>query len=416
MPTGQFYLVAKTMSDHNQFNILQIISNLDIGGAQEVVRTLVEYLSEAGCAPVVCTFKDGPLRYDIERLGIPVEILPGRRYSVMALPLYLWDMVRLRKQLAGIARKYRIEIIQTHLTRSLDFLILTLRWETSVRKIYWTIHNYSYTLQKHHLRKNKWLLRPKRLAHRLLYRLGSYWVDGFIAVSDDVETAILADIRPVKSKITVIANGVDVRRYGRQVDRAAIRRQLGLPDDARLLIMVGMFKKQKGHRYLIEAAPAILERFPDLHIILLGEGLLRKEVEGQVRIAGLDEQIHFLGSRSDVPDLLAASDYFVLPSLWEGLPMALIEAMASGLPIVATDVSGTNQVMVHEETGLLVPPADSQQLSQALIRLISNPDQAKSMGAAARRRIIMDYSAQKQAQEHLDLFAADVVVDLSAAF
>ena len=104
-----------------------------------------------------------------------------------------------------------------------------------------------------------------------------------------------------------------------------------------------------------------------------------------------------------MPALLAASDYFVLPSLWEGLPMALIEAMASGLPIVATDVSGTRQVMVPGETGVVVPPGDAQQLAAAIHYLLSNPPCAQAMGVAAQRRI-EDFSAKKQAQEHIALY------------
>ena len=111
-----------------------------------------------------------------------------------------------------------------------------------------------------------------------------------------------------------------------------------------------------------------------------------------------------LGNRDDVPDLLAASDLFVLPSLWEGLPMALIEAMASGLPIVATEVSGTIRVMVPGQTGILVPPGDAQKLAEAILQLLSDPERARAMGKAARRRVEREFSAQKQAEEHLALY------------
>ena len=385
-------------------NILEVIGNLDIGGAQEVVRTLADYLHNSGQFPVVCTFKDGPLRQEIERLGIPVEVLPKRRHSILAFPQFLAEMAATRKALAGLVRKYQIDVVQTHLLRSLDFLALTLRFEAGRPLIFWTVHNYNFALRADDLPNMKWLLAPKIAAHSLLYRLSSAWVDGFIAVSPQVEASILKNIGPVGSKITTICNGVDVARYSRPVDRAAMRSSLGLSEGDCLMIVVGTLKDQKGHRVLIEAAPEVVSRFPNLRILLAGDGPLKEELQAQVRAADLESHVRFLGSRSDVPELLGASDIFVLPSLWEGLPMALIEGMASALPIVATSVSGTQQVMVSGETGLLVPPGSPESLSEAIISLLSDPLRARQMGLAARRRVETTFSARKQAEEHIALF------------
>ena len=387
---------------NGQFRVMQVVSNLDIGGAQEVVRTLAEHLAYAGCSAVVCAFKDGPLRQEIERRGIPVEILPDRRYSVVAFPLFIMDMLRLRRALLEVVSRHQINVIQTHLLRSLDFLVLTLRYGRNLL-VFWTVQNARLTLREDHLRRHKWLLGPKQLAYRLLYRLAARWVNGFIAVSDEVKMAIVDTIGPVQDKITVICNSVDVRRYQQPVDTARVRRQLGLAQDARLMAVVATFKTQKGHRYLIEAAPSLVSEFPDLHILFIGDGDLREELQAQTRALGLDAHIHYLGSRNDVSDLLAASDYFVLPSLWEGLSMALVEAMASGLPIIATEVSGTKQVMVAGETGLLVAPGNAQQLKEAIMQLLSEPARARAMALAAQRRVEA-FSAKKQAADHIALY------------
>jgi glycosyltransferase involved in cell wall biosynthesis len=399
---------------NGQLKVMHLISNLDIGGAQEVVRTLAAYLAEAGCEPVVCTFKDGPLRQEIEQLGIPVEVVPARRYSVVAFPKFVKDMLRLRRILLDLVQKHHVHVVQTHLLRVLDFLVLTLRDKTNTPLIFWTAHNTNEELQEHQLPRFKWLLKPKRLGYRLLYRLTARSVNGFIAVADGVKTELLKTIGPIEDKITVICNGVDVKRYQRAVDRVAIRRKLGLPEQAHLIAVVGTLKRQKGHSYLIEAASSLVSEYLELHILFIGDGDLSEELQAQTRAAGLDQHIHFLGSRYDVPDLLAASDYFVLPSLWEGLPMALIEAMASGLPIVATDVSGTRQVLTHGETGFVVPPGDAQRLKEAIHYLLSDPPQARALGAAAQRRI-EDFSAQKQAQEHIALYHREWIRSRGAA-
>jgi glycosyltransferase involved in cell wall biosynthesis len=127
-------------------------------------------------------------------------------------------------------------------------------------------------------------------------------------------------------------------------------------------------------------------------------------LQTQVESLDLDGNVHLLGSRDDIPTLLAGSDLFVLPSLWEGLPMALLEAMAAGLPIVATEVSGTVQVMTSGETGLLVPPRNVPQLAQAITELLADPARAQAMGRVAKRRVEAEFSASKQARAHAALY------------
>jgi glycosyltransferase involved in cell wall biosynthesis len=126
-----------------------------------------------------------------------------------------------------------------------------------------------------------------------------------------------------------------------------------------------------------------------------------------VAAVGVDGHVHFLGFRQDIPDLLAASDSFVLPSLWEGLPMALIEAMASGLPVIATAVSGSKQVVVDGESGMLVGPGKAGELAEAILRLMSNPGLAQQLGQAAPARVAVRFGARKQADDHIALYTRE---------
>jgi glycosyltransferase involved in cell wall biosynthesis len=383
---------------------MQVIANLEIGGAQEVVRTLSEELMASGCPTVVCSFKDGPLRAQIESLSIPVEILPQRRYSILAFPFYVREMLNIRRALVGLVQKHQVDVIQTHLLRSLDFLVATLRFGTQRPLIFWTVHNFNFALRPEQLPRFRWLAGAKQAAHSGLYRRMAHWVNGFIAVSNDVEAGILKTIGPVQERITIISNGVDTRRYHAPADRSATRCTLGFAEDTILYTVVGTLKEQKGHRYLIEAFGPLISATPHLHLLIVGDGELRGSLESQVRAAGIEGNVHFLGNRNDVPAILAASDVFVLPSLWEGLPMALIEAMASGLPVIATAVSGSQQVVERGRSGILVPPGEVIPLRQAIEALIANPEWARLLGTAARRRIEEAYSAQRQAEEHLVLY------------
>jgi glycosyltransferase involved in cell wall biosynthesis len=189
------------------------------------------------------------------------------------------------------------------------------------------------------------------------------------------------------------------------VDREDVRHQLGLAPSARLLITVGTLRAAKGHAFLIQAASEIVRHFPEAHFLFVGDGELRQELESQTVAAALTDNIHFLGNRQDIGQLLAASDIFVLPSLWEGLSMALLEAMAAAKPIVATSVSGTSQVITHMESGILVPPSDAGALAQAIGDLLLELDAGTcAIGDSARRRVAEQYSVEKQASEYIALY------------
>jgi len=399
LPEAQASPVANRTFSAEPLRILQIVLNLERAGAQEVVRTLTDYLQAEGCAVTVCAFRDGPMRAELEKLGVPVKIFRRPRYDVFLLPLFLWELRRIRRELAQLVNNRRIEVVQTHLLEVLDFVALSLLRGTSVKEVLWTIHNVNFlpaVPQK--------LLRARRIVYRWLYRWLANWASGFIAVSDEVRQAIIGQLGTVEGKVFTIANGVDTERYNRPGDKIALCRELGLPSTCRLAVTVGRLTEQKGHAYLIESAADILVHHPDTHFLFVGDGELRGALHAQVEHAGLTEHIHFLGNRPDVPGLLAAADLFILPSLWEGLSVALLEAMAAGRPIVATAVSGSTQVMVDGVTGLLVPPADSKALARAVCALLDAPERATAMGQAARQRVVIHYSAQKQAREHIALY------------
>ncbi len=383
--------------------VLQVTRNLQIGGAQESARTMAGYLPRVGCRSLVCTFGDGPLRAELEAAGIPVRVLPGRRHSIVALPAFLAEIVRLRRDLVRLVDEHGVEVVQTRGIGPLDFLVLSLRFQRPL-KVVWTIENVVFMVKVEHQRRFRWLLRPKRAAHRWLYRIGARYVDAIVVVSDETERSFRETVGYRGGKVRVVPNGVDVERYSAVVDRSAIRRGLGFGPNDHLMTMVGTFKRQKGHRYLVEAMPSVRPRFPNVHVLLVGEGELLDETRTQVRAAGLEDRVHFLGSRRDVPELLAASDSFVLPSLWEGLPVALVEALASGLPVVATAVSGTSQVMTDGVTGWMVPPGDVDALARAMGDLLADPARAAGMAAAGRERVVASFSAGAQAERLAALF------------
>ncbi|MEO8509639.1 MAG: glycosyltransferase [Chloroflexota bacterium] len=395
------------MGTDPETTVLQVVANLDIGGAQEVVRTLSRFLPEFGCRPVVVTLRDGPLRGEIERTGVAVEVLPGRRHSLVRSVCAIPELVRLNADLGRLARRYRASVVQTHLLRTLDFVVLPLRARGGVRDVFWTVHNARLDLRSDQLPGGGRLLAPKVRAHRILYRVGIRGASGFIAVSEDAARAVRDQLHPPPEKLFTIPNGIDTDRYGASVDVTDVRRRIGVPVEGPMLTVVAKLMEQKGHRILLEALPSVLERHPDLQIVFAGEGPLRDEILALVEAIGIASHVHLVGNRPDVADLLAASDLFVLPSLWEGLPMALLEAMAARLPVVATSVSGSRDVIVDGESGRLVPPGDPARLVAAIIEILGDPARAQRLGTAARKRVEAEFSGRTQARRHAALFRRD---------
>ena len=201
-------------------------------------------------------------------------------------------------------------------------------------------------------------------------------------------------------KVSVVHNGVDAARFGDLSGGEAFRAELGVPADAPLLVNVGAFTPQKDHATLVAAAAALPS---DMHVALVGEGFLRPEIEAAVAAAGLGERVHLAGFRSDIRPALDAADLFVLSSYNEGMPWVLIEALAAGLPVVATDISGTRACVEDGVNGRVVPARDSAALAAACAELLDDPERRAGMGAASRRRALERFDESRMIDRTLEL-------------
>ncbi|MBI3997028.1 MAG: glycosyltransferase [Candidatus Omnitrophica bacterium] len=189
-------------------------------------------------------------------------------------------------------------------------------------------------------------------------------------------------------RIHVISNWVDVSRFESLDGAAQLRADLGLPSHATLVTVAARLSPEKGHAVLLKAAARIRARYPRAHYLLAGEGLLRQQLETLVGELQLQDIVHFLGFRDDIPQLMSASDLILLPSLAEGVPGTVLEGMASGKPIIATDVGGVAEVLHDQQTGRVVPPGDAAALAQALEEMLgAEPAVLARMGEQARRQV-----------------------------
>lgn len=242
----------------------------------------------------------------------------------------------------------------------------------------------------------------------------SFWVDRqigrmvdvYIAVSHAAARHLTENKRVPRNKIRVIHNGRDLDRYA-AIDkerRRATRSALGLGDEPTILT-VARLDEQKGHRHLIDAIAIVAARQPNVVVLLAGEGPLEASLRAQCAALSITDRVKFLGYRRDVPELFEAADIVVLPSLYEGLPLVAIEALAAARPLVATGVDGTPEVVINQETGLLVPPADPVALAAAIERLLDNPELASRLASDGREFVHENFAVQRQIEQTSALYS-----------
>jgi glycosyltransferase involved in cell wall biosynthesis len=233
----------------------------------------------------------------------------------------------------------------------------------------------------------------------LLQRLLATRINRYIAVSREVAQRVRDNFALPAGKLQVIYNGIDVEAYDRPQD-PALRRALAGAADVPIVLTIARLDAQKGLGYLMEAARLV----PEAVFVVAGEGPERRSLEAQARQLGVSRQIVWLGYRDDIANLLACSDLFVLPSLYEGLPIALLEAMAAGRPVVASAIGGVNEVIVHEQNGLLVPPADALALVGAIRTLLADPALAQRLARAGRACVAEHFSVARMVAQLTDCY------------
>jgi len=226
-----------------------------------------------------------------------------------------------------------------------------------------------------------------------------------IAISEPVAKHLAEDFRIDKQRIVLIHNGLDIRDFP-FVDeniRQERRREFNIQGDP-VIGIIARLSEVKGHRVLIKAMLAVVEKFPKAVLLIIGQGTMEASLRGLVRDLRLGTNVQFLPVVNKTTNVLGAMDIFVMPSLQEGLGLAVMEAQASGLPVVASRVGGLPSLIRHGETGLLVKPNDESELSPAILKLFGDRAKARAMGQAARKFIEQEFSVDEMAEDTLRLY------------
>ena len=363
-----------------------MISGLALSGAERILVSVLPYFKRIeGVTPLLCTlntWRDSPLVEEFNQMEIERFDLGAKR--LIDPPAWL--------RFTKLLKEEKIDIVSTQDQYSNLFGAFAF-WFSKTPIV----------MTRHVMQEPADTFREDVRARLMLWaaRYGSHKV---IAVSDAVRQNLSKQSGMPFSKIETIYNGIEVERFVLKEGKDAIRKRLGWSADHAIVIMVAVLRRGKGHEVLFDAIPRLQNAIPNVRIKLVGDGELNDSLRQQAEKFG--ETVEFLGQRVDIPDLLNASDVLVLPSWSEALPTVLIEAGAASLPVVATKVGGTAEVVLDGQTGFLVEPGDSAEIANNLAKILENPGLARAMGNRAREKVQETFSLQRQAQSMVALFSS----------
>lgn len=354
-----------------RLRVLTAITRLELGGAQRVVlhtaATLDRHDFEVGLAWGPGDVLDDEARaiedlsaYEIDDLVRPVA--PVRDLKALA-------------ELRRAIRDFRPQVVHTHSSKAGVLGRLAARLER-VPVVVHTVHGFGFTPLQSPL-KRAVFFRAEKLAAR--------WTDHFVTVSQlNLDRGADLGLWPV-ANASVIRAGIDLDRFRQGGDGAATRGELGIPDGIPIVTQIGNFKPQKAPLDFVRGAARVAEKLTEIRFVMVGDGPLRSRAEALAAELGIAEQMVFSGWWHDVPGLLEATTVSVLSSRHEGLPCSVVESLAAGVPVVATAVDGTPEVIHHGVNGMLVEPGDPASLADAILGILTDEDRRRAMSEATGR-------------------------------
>jgi glycosyltransferase involved in cell wall biosynthesis len=376
-----------------RINIGFVVNNLDVGGLEKVVLSLLNNLDRDRFTPhLICLDGAGRMAADVDlpqENRLVLQRKPGVRLPIIGLtvdPSLLPVFGRIRR----FVREKKIDVLHAHNLGPLIYAGVATRLIPMRRRpqLVYSDHNQLFSMSPERARRVRWYL---KLA------------DHVIAVSQDLQRTLTERLQAPPERVQVLYNGVDAQRFGR-ADRNKVRRELGIADGDFVVGSAVVLSEHKGIGYLLDAAPAVLAQAPETRFVIAGDGPNRAALEEKARALALGDRVKFIGHRNDIPDVVAAFDVYVLPSLTEGLPLALLEALAVGNPILCTRVGGIPEIVEDGVNGYLVPPGDSAALTDGILRLRADPAFRSAVRERNLKKFAERFTLRTMVEGHARLF------------
>lgn len=368
----------------NQKTVLILRSAIGVFGAERVILELAAGLTDSEYAPVIGVIENrhpshAELVSAARSAGLPTVLFPCRKP---------WDL-RTVLEIRRYIKLNHIAIIHPHGYKA-NFYALMGSAFMKIPRIA-TCHPWTETAYN--------------IKARIYTFLDKTWLkkmDGLAAVSEEVRQELRKRLPGVKCE--VIPNGINLQRFCLEKTGNDLRKTFGLVGSDFLIGTIGRLVPEKGYHYLVAAAKTICRKYPAVKFIFIGDGPLRNDLEKIAAKNGLTDRIHFAGVRGDIPQLLSTMNLFVLPSISEGVPMVLLEAMAAGKPVIATEVGDMPRIIQHNYSGLLIPPQNTEALAAAMEELIQDSAKAQRLALAARQEVENRFSAKQMAGRYIQQY------------
>lgn len=358
---------------------LFIIWSLEKGGAERFLASLVQNLDREKVDPVVCC---------LNWKGIWAKELEEKGIKVIALEKKMGLDLRAFFKLIKFMKQERFDIVNTQLWES-DTMGRAAAILAGIPVIISTAQNVDV-----------W----KKWRHRAIDRVLSFWTDKIISVSEAAREYYHKEVGIPSSKITVIPNAIDTSKFENTGKIDHLYDELGVKKENFVLTCVGRLTEQKGQVYLLDSVALLKDRYPNIRVLLIGEGENENSLRKLCADLHINTMVHFLGFRNDIAQILKLSDALVLPSIYEGLPLCVLEAMSAAKPAIVTDAGGNREVVEDKKTGFIVPPRDTVALAEAIKNLITLPDKGKAIGEKGREIIRNNFSIKTIADRTTELF------------
>lgn len=359
--------------------LLLVADSLDVGGAERHVVDLASALARQGHSVTLACSIQGALAPLAEQAGVRVQALLRRLIKRRKSPRYAWELARL-------VRRECFDLVHAHMFASALASAEALAGTETPLVI--TEHSQAAWRSPYACRCSQWAY--SRAKH-------------IIAVSREIKWRLVEQDGVPYDRVSVIMNAVSPAPLQALIKAPDLP---GVPEASALVGVVTRLQPEKGVAYFIEAAAAILQRLPRVHFLIIGDGPRRRALQMYAEQLGIQKHVHFLGFRLDARAIVASLDVLVVPSLSEGTPLVTLEAMAAGVPVVASAVGGIPEQVKHEGEGLLVPPGNALALGEAILRLLANPSWARMLGQAGRQRVAAQFRLETMVKQTEDLYRA----------
>jgi glycosyltransferase involved in cell wall biosynthesis len=369
----------ETKRSPRKINIAFIIWTLEgMGGSERVVYDLARKLDRSCYEVTVVGFRDGPVRKLYEEMGVKVVVAAKERRLDLSLV----------RSLKKVFSEGRIDVVNPHHFQ--PFLYSSSAATGERVKVVYTEHS-------------RWQLEQLSPLEKIVNRVLLARTEAVVAISRQIEEYYLRTLLLRKKKVHLIGNGIDIGRFGKRNSRR-LRQNLHIAEHEKVVGMVANLRPEKNHAVLITAFSEVAGSLKDAKLLLVGLDCMGGEVQRLAAQSNASDKILFLGQRDDIPELLGAFDIFCLPSIYEGLPLTILEAMAAGVPVIGADVLGINEVVVPEVNGLLFPGNDAKKLSQLILRALTDRSLRDRLSSAGRQYVDEHYNLDRQIEKYETLF------------